>query len=99
MGFIRGDSLKQVPESGNIRCFIVPTNSMFPPWHGAIISPTKDAEKKKRRGARCAAAFLERFDYFFFAFGGTMASLNALASRNFTTVFAAILMVSPVAGF
>jgi hypothetical protein len=32
-------------------------------------------------------------------FGGTMASLNALAGLIFTTVFAGILIVSPVAGF
>jgi len=35
-----------------------------------------------------------REDYFFF--GGTTASLNALASRNLTTVLAGILMGSPV---
>ena len=33
------------------------------------------------------------------AFGGTIASFGALATRNFTTFFAAILIVSPVAGF
>jgi hypothetical protein len=37
--------------------------------------------------------------YAFFAFGGTMASFAALATRNFTTFFAAILMAAPVAGF
>jgi len=35
----------------------------------------------------------------FFAFGGTMASLATLATRNLTTFFAGILMASPVAGF
>jgi hypothetical protein len=29
-------------------------------------------------------------------FGGTTASLNALATRNFTTVFAGILIAAPV---
>jgi hypothetical protein len=33
-------------------------------------------------------------DYFFL--GGTTASLNAFARRNFTTVLAGILMASPV---
>src|SRR6266850_2502177 len=37
-------------------------------------------------------------NYFFFA-PGAMASLAALATRNFTTVLAAILIASPVAGF
>ena len=37
--------------------------------------------------------------YAFFFFGGTMASFAALATRNFTTFFAAILMAWPVAGF
>ncbi len=32
----------------------------------------------------------------YFFLGGTTASLNALASRNFTTVLAGILMASPV---
>src|SRR4030042_2512079 len=32
-------------------------------------------------------------------FGGTMASLQALATRIFTTVFAGMLIGSPVAGF
>ena len=36
-----------------------------------------------------------RWNYFF---GGAMMSLAALATRNFTTVFALILMVSPVCG-
>src|ERR1700742_1734870 len=36
---------------------------------------------------------------YFFAFGGTIASLALLAIRNLTTFFAAILIVSPVAGF
>ena len=35
----------------------------------------------------------------FFAFGGTMASFAALATRNFTTFLAAILIAAPVAGF
>ncbi len=43
-------------------------------------------ELSKTRSARC---------YFFF-FGGTTASLNALARRNFTTVLAGILIGSPV---
>src|SRR4051794_6713054 len=37
------------------------------------------------------------YAFAFFAFGGPMASLAALATRNFTTFFAAILIVSPVA--
>src|SRR5579859_6618138 len=35
-------------------------------------------------------------DYFFF--GGTIASLAAFATRNFTTFLAGILILSPVAG-
>src|ERR1039457_1316812 len=44
----------------------------------------------------------QRAVYAFFAFGafgGTMASFAALATRNFTTFFAAILIAWPVAGF
>ena len=37
--------------------------------------------------------------YFFFALLGAMESLAALATRNFTTVLAVILMAAPVAGF
>ena len=36
--------------------------------------------------------------YFFFALLGAMESLAALATRNFTTVLAAILMAAPVLG-
>ena len=36
---------------------------------------------------------------YFFTFGGTIASLALFAMRNLTTFFAAILIVSPVAGF
>jgi hypothetical protein len=35
----------------------------------------------------------------YFPFGGTIASLQALAILIFTTVFAGILIDSPVAGF
>src|SRR2546422_10948894 len=35
---------------------------------------------------------------YFFAFGGTILSLAALATRNLTTVLAGILIASPVAG-
>ena len=35
---------------------------------------------------------------YFLAFGGTMLSLAALATRNLTTVLAGILISSPVAG-
>ena len=35
-------------------------------------------------------------DEVYFFLGGTTASLNAFARRNFTTVFAGILMASPV---
>src|SRR6202158_4127094 len=36
--------------------------------------------------------------YFYFFLGGTIASLTALDTRNFTTFLAGILMASPVAG-
>ena len=39
------------------------------------------------------------YTFAFFAFAGTMASLAALATRNFTTFFAGILIAAPVAGF
>jgi hypothetical protein len=35
----------------------------------------------------------------YFPFAGTIASLHALAIRIFTTVFAGILIASPVAGY
>src|SRR6185503_6149513 len=50
---------------------------------------------------RRSAAFRDydvRARGYFLAFGGTMESLAALATRNLTTVLAGILIVSPVAG-
>src|ERR1039458_8612698 len=49
------------------------------------------------RGVLFLQALRRRFDYFAF-FGGTIASFALLATRNFTTFLAAILMASPVAG-
>src|SRR5215469_18302733 len=44
---------------------------------------------------RCLPAIGGEGDYFF---GGAIVSLATLATRNFTTVLALILMVSPVCG-
>jgi hypothetical protein len=48
--------------------------------------------------AMLLARTIRRVPYFF-AFGGTIASLALFAIRNLTTFLAAILIVSPVAGF
>src|SRR4051794_32865670 len=49
--------------------------------------------------ARTLAVLLRCVSPYFFTFGGTIASLALLAMRNLTTFLAAILIVSPVAGF
>src|SRR5262249_58307900 len=49
-------------------------------------------------GPPCEMTMSEREGYFL-AFGGTILSLAALATRNLTTVLAGILIASPVAGF
>src|SRR5271165_7681395 len=48
-------------------------------------------------GSRGVWFFFGLFSGYFF-FGGTIASFTALATRNFTTFLAGILIASPVAG-
>src|SRR5689334_5357495 len=52
------------------------------------------AEERGRR----APAPRKNYAIAFFAFGGTIASFAAFATRNFTTFLAGILIDSPVAG-
>src|SRR5689334_10504292 len=52
------------------------------------------AEERGRR----APAPRKNYAIAFFAFGGTIASFAAFATRNFTTFLAGILMDSPVSG-
>ncbi len=75
-------------------------------WHGCreasrrMLSTAKTRFRWESNGLRDRPDFrpLRKvgLDGGYFFLGGTTASLNAFARRNFTTVLAGILMVSPV---
>jgi hypothetical protein len=69
---------------------------------GGSGSLKSDKKQNPASAIRSLAGFpvsFSRIPGYFLTLGGTIASFADFATRNFTTFFAAILIVSPVAGF
>src|SRR5919201_3445534 len=64
-------------------------------WVNAEVTSFEDNKMERKRPAVCRPFVSKTQPYFL----GAMASLVALATRNFTTVLAGILIGSPVCGF